>query len=177
MKEVEEAWKTCAENDHYEVSNLGSIRRKLDAPGRHRTGWKLTPHYCKNGYARVHMYRNKKGSTYLVHKLVMSTFVGPCPNGYEVNHKDFDKANNRLTNLEYVTHQQNAIHKVAGGHANSLRGEEQPNSKLTWAQVKDARYKYFNTETTFRQLACECGVEVTTIRKAVLGKTWKGDYN
>lgn len=42
----------------------------------------------------------------------MEAFVGPCPKGKEVNHKDGKLDNNRRTNLEYITHKRNMLHAV-----------------------------------------------------------------
>jgi len=48
-----------------------------------------------------------------VHALVMAAFVGPRPAGQCVNHRDGDKANNRLANLEYTTTRRNILHAKA----------------------------------------------------------------
>lgn len=47
-----------------------------------------------------------------VHRLVWEAFNGPIPNRLEINHKDLDRANNRLDNLELMTHQQNIQHAI-----------------------------------------------------------------
>lgn len=47
-----------------------------------------------------------------VHRLVADAFMGPCAKGYEVNHKDGVKDNNRPENLEYVTHKENIEHAL-----------------------------------------------------------------
>ena len=47
-----------------------------------------------------------------VHRLMWEAFNGPIPGRLEINHKDLDRANNRLDNLELVTHQQNAQHFI-----------------------------------------------------------------
>lgn len=55
------------------------------------------------GYLRVGI----GGKRYFVHSLVLEAFVGPCPEGFECNHKDRNRSDNRLENLEWVTHQDN----------------------------------------------------------------------
>lgn len=56
-----------------------------------------------------------RGGVYVrrsVHRLVWEAFNGPIPGRLEINHKDLDRANNRLDNLELVTHQQNVQHAI-----------------------------------------------------------------
>lgn len=57
--------------------------------------------------------------TFTIHEIVADTFIGPRPEGMEIDHKDEDKSNNNVTNLEYVTHAENmrrhyARQKAAG---------------------------------------------------------------
>jgi hypothetical protein len=66
--------------------------------------------YNGSGYHRVGLLTSsspKKYKYYYVHQLVMLTFVGPCPEGLEIDHINLDTSNNRLSNLRYVTHREN----------------------------------------------------------------------
>ncbi len=72
-----------------------------------------------------------------VHRLVMAAFVGPCSEGWQVNHKDGKKPNNRLGNLEYATPQQNNAHQNT--HGLRPRGTRNGNAKLTEGTVKVIR--------------------------------------
>ena len=64
-----------------------------------------------SGYLNVHLCREGKYTRKLVHRAVWESFNGPIPARLEVNHKDLDKTNNSLSNLELVTHKQNLIHR------------------------------------------------------------------
>lgn len=92
----DEIWKPIPGYEgRYWASNLGRIksRRKI-----------LKTHYSESGYEKVSLYKHGKK----VHRLVMAAFEGekPYPE-FEVNHKDGDRSNNKLDNLEYVTHYEN----------------------------------------------------------------------
>lgn len=62
------------------------------------------PQKSKSGHLTVAL---GKGNSKLVHKLVLLAFEGPCPDGFEVLHRDGDPANNRLDNLRYGTRSEN----------------------------------------------------------------------
>ena len=64
-----------------------------------------------NGYKIVQFCKDGKYSKRLVHRAVWETFYGPIPDRLEINHKDLDKTNNKLDNLELVTHQENLVHR------------------------------------------------------------------
>ncbi len=105
----------------YEVSDLGRVR-SVERRVPHRNGLMtvkeriLRATLCgpKNyEYRAVALSKDGKPVTHKVHRLVAKAFIG-IPEGYEVNHKDLDKFNNCLSNLEVVTHQQNQLH--AGAH-------------------------------------------------------------
>jgi hypothetical protein len=101
-----EEWRRI--NDRYEVSNLGNVRSYVDFHGKIGT----TPHVLKlhkgnHGYLMVMLYSEDKHKYVLVHRLVAEAFI-PNPNGYRcVNHKDENKENNIVGNLEWCTHKYN----------------------------------------------------------------------
>lgn len=89
----------------YEVSNLARVR---NAKNLHIL--KVHLHRPRNGYFQVALFRlerTPKLKTHLIHRLVASAFLGPCPDGYEVDHIDDTKTNNVPTNLQYLTHVEN----------------------------------------------------------------------
>lgn len=89
----------------YKVSNKGnvySVARK-DTIGRKRVGLILKPKLHAEGYLRVTLHKNGTRKNKLIHRLVLEAFV-PNPNDYpEVNHRDEDKKNNNVENLEWCT--------------------------------------------------------------------------
>lgn len=60
-----------------------------------------------NGYYTVSLYKDKKMKKCLVHRLIAITFLGEVPEGMNVDHIDGNKANNELSNLQYLTVAQN----------------------------------------------------------------------
>lgn len=100
-----ERWKFIAGCDgKYEVSDHGRVRR-VDS------GLILSPGRSDRGYLNLALTVDGTGTREAVHRLVMETFVGLPPIGYEVNHKDHNPSNNHLSNLEYITTAQNSQHR------------------------------------------------------------------
>lgn len=104
---------------HYQVSNFGmvkSISRKTKHPSS-KTGFVLSkekilkPKTNRYGYLEVCLYKHGKAKTHKIHRLVTMAFCGKS--GLEVNHIDGIKTNNKLNNLEYVTHKENMEHATA----------------------------------------------------------------
>lgn len=88
-------------NGLYKVSNLGRVKSIF----RYKKILKL--HFDKDGYSYVRLYKNKKSFNKLVHRLVAEAFIPNPKNKPQVNHKDFNRSNNVLTNLEWCTGQEN----------------------------------------------------------------------
>ena len=65
------------------------------------------------GYCRVQSSWNSKHKNYYVHRLIWEAFNGPIPKGMQINHKDENKLNNCLNNLEMVTPQYNLMYGTA----------------------------------------------------------------
>lgn len=112
---MDEVWKDIkGYRGVYQVSNCGNIRSvdHYDRNGRNFIAGKLLrPGLKDNGYLQISLCNNTgKAKNHYVHRLVMETFIGECPDGYEVNHIDENKRNNNISNLEYVSHRININH-------------------------------------------------------------------
>ena len=89
----------------YQASNLGRVK-SLKRP----YGLKekiLKPGINQYGYYLISLYKNSIQKFYLVHRLVWEAFNGQIPEGYEVNHINEVKTDNRLSNLNLMTHKEN----------------------------------------------------------------------
>lgn len=98
MKEI---WKIMKENNKYEISNFGKIKTIKTQKIR-------KPIISKKGYYQMIFYINKKPKSYFVHRLVANNFIDN-PNNYEqINHKNENKLDNRVENLEWCNNKYNA---------------------------------------------------------------------
>ena len=120
---------------------------------------------CK-GYLVV---RYNSRSLY-IHRLIAETFIPNPENKPEVNHKNGDRADNRVENLEWATHKENIQHAVDTGLQNT-KGEAHSQSKLTEAQVREIRQNAQGL--TQRALAAKYGVSKYPIQRILAGKSWK----
>jgi len=102
----------------YEISDHGEVksRDRINARGWRIKGRTLRPYVTPDGYQRVNLYSaiGAKHNT-SVHQLVMLAFVGPCPPGQEVLHRDGNGENNYRSNLSYGTRSENVRDSVRHG--------------------------------------------------------------
>ena len=115
MKEI---WKDIKGYEgKYQVSNLGRVK----SLNYKRTGEEkiLKPTKTEKGYLFVCLRRNSKAKSYRVHRLVAEHFIPNTDTNLEVNHKDENKENNCVTNLEWCTH----IYNVNYGTRNQRQSE------------------------------------------------------
>src|SRR6266700_6502759 len=135
---VKKEWKRIGD---FEIAWwLNQYRRVVLGGDGHRenVGRIWEPHICENGYIRASFAANGQHQEYL-HEWVALIYLGPCPRGKEVNHKDGNKLNNDPRNLEYVTHKQNFEHAVKNGlrlRAYPNYGIRNGNAKLTVKKVR-----------------------------------------
>lgn len=170
-QEIEEWRSIVGYEGFYDVSSNGRIRRlrktmgSLDIP--FETPLIKAQHF--NGmYMRVGLYRNGKGVTKDVHRLVMEGFVGQCPDGKEVGHLDGNGKNNRLSNLAYITAKENQFHRKL--HGTYHIGEKVHNAKFTNAQVR--RIKALKGKISATKIAKELNVSPSTIQRIFKGDRW-----
>ncbi len=129
----------------------------------------LKPQLQRNGYLTVQLYLEKKSRVLPIHRLVAQTFLSNPLNLRTVNHKDFDKSNNNVSNLEWMSHQENSLHSSMRGIYN---GENNGNSKLTKQQVIEIRQKYKFRKYTYEDLSKEYGVLKTYIGRIINRVVW-----
>jgi hypothetical protein len=103
-----EMWRPIPDYLLYEASNLGRVRRAVGGKGA-KAGTILRIFWHRTGHGFVTLSKGTKGTrvTLGVHKAVVLAFLGPCPMGKETSHKNHKPADNRLDNLEYLTHAEN----------------------------------------------------------------------
>lgn len=81
----------------------------------------LSPYLTYRGYHSVGLCRGGRVKMTFVHKIVAAAFIGPKPDGTQINHKNGVKTDNRAENLEYVTPRQNIQHALSTGLRKSRR--------------------------------------------------------
>ena len=141
---MDEIWKDISGYEGaYQVSNLGRVRSLdrsrvvKDSHGGYMTrtdkGCMMTPNDNGHGYLAVGLASGspRKRKNKYVHRLVAEAFCENHENKPDVNHKDYDRRNNRADNLEWVTEKENITY--------SVHRMRKPKAK---AQVGESGYKY-----------------------------------
>jgi len=137
-----EQWRDVAGYEGlYQVSNWGNVRRIKTVWGKEGFTVRrvLRPGGKKDWYRMVILSSEDIQTAYLVHRLVATAFLGDPPSPkHQVNHKDGDKTNNHVDNLEWVTCSQNHLHSF-DELGRRGRGATSPNAKLTVEEVQAIR--------------------------------------
>jgi hypothetical protein len=168
-----EVWKPIVD-DHfgsaYEVSNIGGVRRVSGV----FAGRRLAGGVGDNGYLVVYLSYDGRRCKRYIHILVARAFIGLCPVGKEVNHKDRNRQNPRLDNLEYLTRSQNNRHSIANGAlwSKPSPGELNGSAKLREEDVVDIR-RLANKGHPSKELAALFLVDASTVRNIVSRRNWK----
>lgn len=158
-----ELWKPLIRG-YYDISSHGRVRNS-------RTG-RILKQGDSNGYARVTPSIKGKSINVSVHVAVAKAFIGRCPKGKEVNHKNGNKKYNNVTNLEYLTRQKNVQHAYDTGLGKGIRGEKNASSKLTYRQVRRIRLRYAEGKSSQADLANRYDVTQSAVKNIVNNKTW-----
>ena len=161
----------------YLVSNQGRVQ-SLDRTVNQKNGSRrsikgrmLIPSTLATGYPRVKLWRNGTGKEVSIHRLVVEAFVGD-PDGFHVNHKDGDRENNDVTNLEIVTPRQNFRHAMEIGLWD-YRGTKHHWSKISDADVRVIRKLYAYKHMTQDRIANMFGIIPSTVHCVKSYKSWR----
>jgi hypothetical protein len=187
---VKEIWKDIPGYEgYYQVSNIGRVKgleRKVPHPtcGGEMTVHEkiLSPQTTINRVKQVSLSKNGNIKRKSVHRLVAIAFIPNPKNKPCINHKDGDRTNNNVNNLEWCTHSENTIHAYKNGlfpdDMNS--GSKNGRAKLNESQVKEIRTRFYKADkkTTFikdiyHELMKDYGVSRGTIHRIVKKTHWK----
>lgn len=158
----------------YMVSNYGNV--KSNADGRWK---KLKNSLGSMGYMRV----NLQGTVYRIHQLVARVFIANPENKPCINHKDLDKTNNHVSNLEWCTHKENNNHARDNGvvfktkesiekQRLKILGSNHPQSKLHETDVIYIKYLLNNTNLSTKEIAEPYNISRQTISDIKAGRHW-----
>lgn len=168
-----EVWKDIKGYENYKVSNFGNvigkkIKTNFGVGYKIYDERKINPWLDKKGYnyIDISIYPNKK--RFLLHRLVAKHFLDN-PNNYpQVNHKDGNKSNNHVDNLEWCTSKQNINHAIKTGLL-KFSGCDNYRSELSKNDVLEIR----KSKLTQRELSEKYKISQTGVSRIKSYKTYK----
>jgi hypothetical protein len=161
----------------YRIGNDGSVWsawvRAVGSGTRHQyvigAIWRLLqPKPQKSGHIRVKLTGRRM---FLVHRLVLELFVGPCPPGMECCHNDGNPGNNRVDNLRWGTRQSNADDRIV--HGTNRHGEQHYAARLTAADVIRMRADHARGAARICDLAARHRIAAAHVSAVIYRKKWK----
>lgn len=144
---IDEEWKVIKDFPDYAITNKGKIKRITDSR-TYKAGRLIKPSMSPNGYLHIVLRKNNKPITLSIHRLVSKHFDPNYNEDLQCNHKNGDKTDCSINNLEMVTDSENKKHAVQTGLLKPLKGEKNGASKLkdgeVWLIKKILYYKNKN---------------------------------
>lgn len=150
----------------YMVSDLGNVMSMKDERGSTPMTI-LKQGACNSGYLHVTLHKDGHGKTVMVHRLVATAFLPNPDNKTQVNHKDGNRKNNHLSNLEWVTCSENILHsfRVLG---RDTKGRKKTSKKLTKEQI----IEIYLSEENGQEVAKRFNISDTMVYNIRNGKCW-----
>ena len=167
----------------YSISDRGAIfsmtRRLRD--GRMWKGRQLCVQRRQDGHLTVCLYQEGKQRRMLLHRLVLSTFVGRCPPGMEGCHNNGIANDNRLCNLRWGTRSSNAKDAVKHGTSSGLKrkgihqnvGQVNGSAKLSTHDVRSIIYAVMTQLFSHTTIALWYDISRSTVSMIALRQTWR----
>ena len=149
----------------YSVTSAGQVYS-------HKQSKFLKPCKRNDGYLNIGLTVGGVRKRCLVHRLIALAFLGKSD--LDVNHINGIKYDNRLENLEYLSHADNIRHGFLAGLYDGRILDKTWNAKLTIADVKQIKDLHYSGNMSQRYLARLYGVGKSTINSIFIGRNWKG---
>lgn len=159
-----EVWKPISDFPYYDVSNLGRIRSRMRKNGY------LKQSQTNRKYLKVTLSTGRgTQKTKSVHQLVAEAFLVTSSNSSDVNHKDGNKSNNHVENLEWMSHSANRNHAIQTGLCKESQGSKRRLSRDEAQRV----WQLHSQGKKQREIAETLEVTPGAISHIISGRTWK----
>ena len=143
----------------YEISSMGRIKRVLATRGG--TPGRILANAPSHGYLSIRLSKNDVQKTFFIHQLVLLAFIGPSD--LNCNHKNGDRKDNRIENLEYATQKANRLHSLY-----TLKETRTINASIA-RQIRDSAALGESRASIRRRL----GLPKYILEDVLCGRTWK----
>jgi hypothetical protein len=160
-------WQSIPGFANYEIDTHGNACRVWRYVSGEVKKYPLLPDIDKRGRKRFALCLNGKARRILASRLVLMTFIGPCPDGMEACHENGDCTDNRLENLRWDTHSSNLLDRRR--HGTNVQGEMVNTAKLTEDAVREIRRVGYPV----RQHAVKFGVSEALISQVLKRRIWQ----
>lgn len=172
----EERWAIVPFSPRYRVSSLGRVQSRIGWRGRLATNespWRdIKPFVAGRGYLMVGLRVGGESVREYVHRLVLLTFVGPCPPGMEARHiLRNDRTDNRLDNLRWGTPLENAAD--CERHGTRRKGSQCHTAKYDEATVLKVRSLREVEGMTYKAIGELLGIHKGTVRNHCKRRNWR----
>lgn len=181
MKKINEKWKDIPGFEGwYQASNFGKIRSKKRVVYYHGSDRKqnypsiiLIPGVTESGYSTITLCLFGKRHTRRVCRLIGLTFIPNPKNKPQINHKDGNKRNDAVSNLEWSSGSENQLHRYRVLKKGAPVGELNSNSKMNSKGVIKLRKMYSTGKFTQSELGLMFGVSQSTVYDIIKNNLWR----
>jgi hypothetical protein len=161
----------------YQVSNFGRVKSWIGRTNCDIAHGRILKTHLnrKTKYLTVILYKNYRQKCFSIHRLVAINFIDNPSNLKTVNHKDFNRCNNGVENLEWLSMRDNLLHGIR--EKGNDRGEKNPHHKLTEKQVLKIRIiNSDNPNITYKKISNIFNISSDSISLICRNKTWQHVY-
>ena len=167
-----ETWKDIPGYENkYQVSDLGRVKgldrvvKTKNGRTQYKKGTILKNKMGTNGYYYVCLYKNNKQKTFMIHSLVALNFIGDRPYKNDICHINWNRLDNKVTNLKYDTRTDNFNDMYR-------QGKKNPKGKLSVEDVLEIRKMRKEENVPYKELAIMFGVSESTIGYVVTKRSY-----